>query len=137
MPTVPVGECRNVRSVRSFGGPAGFLSPRYVPDAFHRRDGDIGTAVDRCAPVASWSLIQNDDGYVLLRQRMRSDAIPTALRVGEPVDVAGLGGYRSSEGGVERLVWADGELVAMLEGDALPFEELLRIAESSSLLPAP
>ena len=47
------------------------------------------------------------------------------------------GTNRRFEGGVERLVWADGELVAMLETDALPFEELLLIAESSSLLPAP
>ena len=38
--------------------------------------------------------------------------------------------------GVLSLLWREGDIVALLETDSMSFEELLRIAESSSLVPA-
>jgi len=115
----------------SFGVHPGFLLPLYIPDGYaptstRREEGGAD-----CEPVATWSLLEGEAGYVLLRQRRRTGGVPAALRVGAPLDVGGHEGFRSSGGGRQRLAWADGGLVALLESDALPFEELLRLAESA------
>ena len=55
------------------------------------------------------------------------------LRAGDAVSVDGLEAYRLAADGIERLVWVDGEVVAVLSSDALPFSELLRMAESASV----
>ncbi|MDA1061628.1 MAG: hypothetical protein O2895_01760 [Chloroflexi bacterium] len=115
----------------SFGTHPGFLLPLHIPGGYaptstRREEGGAD-----CEPVATWTLLEGDAGYVLLRQRRRADGLPAALRTGAPLDVGGHEGFRSASGSRERLAWADGDLVALLESDALPFEELLRIAASA------
>ncbi len=119
-----------------FSAPAGFLRPSYAPEGF--LGGSAGAqSGPGCELVGAWSLLSatGGAGYALLQQRVRVD-VPDALRAGEPVDVSGQDGYHHAEGGVERLAWREGELVAMLESDTLPFEELRRIAESAERVTA-
>ncbi|MDA1061612.1 MAG: hypothetical protein O2895_01660 [Chloroflexi bacterium] len=119
---------------RGFSTQLGFLYPSYVPAGYRQIASGSEGSGSGCESVSIWSLLESEaGGYLLLRQRTRPGGVPAALRVGQPVDVGGRDGYRASEGGVERLVWADGEAVALLESDTLPFEELLRIAESAEL----
>ena len=73
------------------------------------------------------------DGYIVLQQSLRAGGIPKALRSGSPVELDGREAYRQVEDGLTRLVWSDGDIVALLEADALPFEELLRIARSMTI----
>ncbi len=73
---------------------------------------------------------EGGDGYILLQQSLRAGGVPEALRHGAPVEFDGREAYRQQEEGLTRLVWSDGDIVAMLEADALPLEELLRVARS-------
>ena len=73
---------------------------------------------------------EGGNGYVLLQQRLRAGGIPEALRYGAPVEFDGREAYRQQQDGLTRLVWSDGDIVALLEADALPFEELFRVARS-------
>ena len=43
--------------------------------------------------------------------------------------------YQSETNGVARLVWSDGDIVAELTSDALPADELRRLAESAVVTP--
>ena len=53
-----------------------------------------------------------------------------------PVDSNVDEAYRHSEDGVLSLLWRDGDVVGLLETESVSLEELLRIAESASLVPA-
>ena len=129
--------CRTALGGLGFGVPAGFLRPSYLPAGYGSSASGAESGADGCSLVAAWALMESvDDGYVLLRQRIRAGGVPAALRTGEAVQVSGHDGYRSEEeDGVARLVWFDGEIVAELTSNALPATELLRIAESAALVP--
>ena len=122
----------------SFPAKPGFLRPAYAPAGYHSTAaGSGGSANGGCGPVAVWSLLEAPDGaYILLRQRLRPGGVPRAARSWQPVDSSLDDAYRHSAGGVLSLLWRDGDVVALLETDSVTFEELLRIAESSSLVPA-
>ena len=63
-------------------------------------------------------------------QQMRAGGLPQSLRTGTPVSVQGSEGFRSRNGDEEQLVWSQGDVVITLRSPSLPFEELLRVAES-------
>ena len=69
--------------------------------------------------------------------RRRHGSIPAAVGSWQAVDSDLDDAYRHSENGVLSLLWRDGDVVALIESDSLSFEELLRIAESSELVPSP
>ena len=121
----------------SFPAKPGFLRPAYAPAGYHSTAaGSEGSANGGCGPVAVWALLEGPDGgYILLRQRLRPGGVPRAARSWQPVDSGLEEAYRYSEAGVLSLLWRDGDVVALLESDSVSFEELLRIAESSSLVP--
>jgi hypothetical protein len=125
----------------SFGGrsisvPEGFLRPSYIPEGYvaagESREGGSG-----CSIVGTEAVLRagpdNGGPYIFLQQRIRLDGIPAALRTGDAVSVDGHEAYWLSADGIERLVWVDGDVVAVLSSDALPFSELLRMAESASI----
>lgn len=126
----------------SFGGssisvPEGFLRPSYVPEGYVVAGTSSESGSD-CALIATEVVLRAGPGsdggpYVRLQQRMRRDGIPAALRAGDAVSVDGGEAYRLAVDGIERLVWVDGDVVAVLSSDALPFSELLRMAESASV----
>ncbi len=113
----------------------GLLVPDYAPD------GSTGFGVsgwatgDDCAVTSAFTGLRPagdpQDAYILLDQARIPTGIPHWLAQGEPVDVAGHEGYRTTEGDIERLIWEQDGVVAMLEGRDVPFDELLRIAESA------
>ena len=121
----------------SFPAEDGFLVPSYMPAGYRPAAvSSEASASGDCRRTATLVLLESPDGaYILLEQRLRAGGIPDAVRSWEPVD-SDLGEvYQQSEAGVVRLVWRKGEVVALLEADAVPIEELLRIAESSQLVP--
>ncbi len=147
-PPVDVGEIHR-------GGPAGrgcasgtgtvpvpgFLALSHSPDGWeHRMSGGVGRSTgpwgDHCDiwHVTEQFVPDDGDGYIWLEQ-VNLVHIPEHLRRGTPIDVVGHDGYRISTDDLEQLVWAQDGVVAMLESDVLPFEELLRIAESAELVP--
>ena len=124
------------------GGPSvpaqpGFLLPSYVPPGYTSTGSGSGSGANGdCGPVSTWVLLESPDGAsILLRQRDRPGGIPQAARSWQPVDSNLDDSYRQSAPGIERLLWRNGDVVAVLESDSVPFEDLLRIAESSELVP--
>ena len=115
----------------------GFLSPSYRPPGFDRVGVSYeGDATGGCGSIAVSALLEAPDGgYILLRQRLRPGGIPRAARSWQPVDSSLEEAYRNSADGVLSLLWRDGDVVALIESASVSFEELLRIAESSSLVP--
>ena len=139
-------EASYAQSCRSSSGPIGgasfpakpgFLRPAYAPAGYHSSGaGSEGSANGGCGPVAVWALLESPGGgYILLRQRLRPGGVPRAARSWQPVDSGLEEAYRYSEGDILSLLWRDGDIVALLDSDSVSFEELLRIAESSSLVP--
>lgn len=139
-------EARDVQSCHGSSGPVGgaafpaepgFLRPAYVPARYHSTaSGSESSASGDCGPISVWALAEAPDGsYILLRQRFRSGGVPRAVRSWQPADANLDEAYTVSENGVLRLLWRDGDVVALLETDAVSFDELLRIAESSTLVP--
>ena len=121
----------------AFPAEPGFLRPAYVPARYRSAaSGSESSASGGCGPISIWALAETPDGsYILLRQRLRRGGIPSAVRSWQPVDANLDDAYRRSDDGVLRLLWRDGDVVALLEADAVSFDELLRIAESSSVIP--
>ncbi len=73
---------------------------------------------------------EGGDSYILPQPSLRAGGAPEALRHGAPVELDGRAAYRQQEDGLTRLVWSDGDIVALLEAGALPFEGLFRVARS-------
>ena len=139
-------EAPDAQSCHSTSGPVngaafpaepGFLRPAYVPARYRSAaSGSESSASGGCGPISIWALAKAPDGsYILLRQRLRRGGIPSAVRSWQPVDANLDDAYRRSDDGVLRLIWRDGDVVTLLEADAASFDELLRIAESSSVIP--
>ena len=134
-------SCRgSQRSVGSMSFPAdpGFLQPSYAPAGYRSTAAGAEDNLGGCGSVAVWVLLESpEDAYILLRQRRRHGSIPAAVGSWQAVDSDLDDAYRHSENGVLSLLWRDGDVVALIESDSLSFEELLRIAESSELVPSP
>ena len=134
-------SCSSHRSVGSMSFPAdrGFLQPSYAPAGYRSTAaGAEGSLGGGCGSVAVWVLLESpEDAYILLRQRRRHGSIPAAVGSWQAVDSDLDDAYRHSENGARKLLWRDGDVVALIESDSLSFEELLRVAESSELVPSP
>ena len=122
----------------SFPAEPGFLRPAHTPARYHSTaTGSESSARGGCGPVAVWALLEGPGGsYILLRQRLRPGGVPRVVRSWQPVDSGLDDAYRHSEGGVLSFHWRDGNVVALLQANAASLEELVRVAESASLVPA-
>ena len=121
----------------TFAAASGFLGPSYAPPGYRSTSaGSAASAYGGCGPVAVWARLESPGGgYIVLRQRHRAGGIPESARSWQAVDSGLDDAYRRSENGVLSLLWRNGNVVALLETDSVSFEELLRIAESSELVP--
>lgn len=78
-----------------------------------------------------------EGGAILLRQRLRPGGMPPLDHSWRTVDSSLDEAYsRCSGDGVLSLLWRAGNIVALLQADAASLEDLLRIAESASLVPS-
>lgn len=121
----------------SFPPQPGFLHPAYAPGGYRSlAAGAEAGAGGGCAPVAVWALLEGPGGArLVLRQRLRPGGLPRSVGSWHPVDAGLDDAHGDARDGVRRLVWRDGDVVALLEAEALPLAELIRIAESAR--PAP
>lgn len=122
----------------SFPAEPGFLAPARTPAGYHTVGTGYESAANNCEPVAVWTLLEAaEGGAILLRQRLRPGGMPPLDRSWQVVDSSVDEAYsRRSEDGVISLLWRAGDIVALLQADAASLEELLRIAESASLVPS-
>ncbi len=128
----PAGSCSGSSGVMdgaTVSVPPGFPAPGYIPAGFTAR-GSGSESGAGCDTAAAWALLDGESGgYLLIRQRARH-ALPDSILSWERVDLEFGEGYRDTSNGVERLAWQQGEVAILLEGDVLPLEELVRVAES-------
>ncbi len=120
----------------SFPAEPGFLAPAYAPPGYRVAGMGGESGASGCAQIAVWALLETvDGGAILLRQRFRPGGMPPLDSSWQPV-ITSLDDayYRSSGDGVASLLWRYGDVVALLQADAASIEELLRIAESASLV---
>ncbi|MYH68532.1 MAG: hypothetical protein F4152_08345 [Dehalococcoidia bacterium] len=122
----------------AFPAEPGFLQPAYAPPGYHTVGTGSESGAGSCEPVAVWALLEAaDGGSILLRQRLRPGGVPRLDGswevVGSSLDDAHS--RRCGDGAVA-LLWRDGDVVALLQAYAVSLDELLRIAESASILPA-
>ena len=124
-----------------FGGSSitvqpGFLLPAYIPPGYHSAGSSWGRGFGCETTNTTTTLQSNGDAYLTLRQRIRPTGIPASAASWPPVDGTTLDdAHHSSEEGITRLLWRHDTVVALLESNSLPLEELLRIAESAQLTP--
>ena len=121
----------------SFPPQPGFLHPAYAPGGYRSlAAGTEAGAGGGCAPVAVWAVLEGPGGArLVLRQRLRPGGLPRSVGSWHTVDAGLDDAHGDARGGVRRLVWRDGDVVALLEAEALPLAELIRIARSAR--PAP
>jgi len=119
----------------SFPAEPGFLQPAYDPPGYHTVGTGSESGAASCDPVAVWALLEAaDGGAILLRQRLRPGGMPKLDSSWQPV-VTGLDeAHRHSGSHVLSLLWRDGDIVALIQADHASIEELVRIAESASLV---
>ena len=132
-------SCGGSSSVGGTAFPAapGFLRPSFAPPGYRSTSaGSAASAYGGCGPVAVWARLESPGGgYIILRQRLRASGIPESARSWQAVDSGLDDAHRHSGNGVRSLLWRSGDVVALLETDSVSFDELLRIAESSELVP--
>ena len=120
----------------AFPAEPGFLVPAYVPPGYSIFGAGQASGAGGCGPVAVWALLEAaDGGAILLRQRLRPGGMPRLDSSWQPVFTGLDEAYRHSANHVLSLLWRDGDVVALLQTDASSIEELVRIAESASLVP--
>ena len=119
----------------AFPAVPGFLQPAYDPPGYHTVGTGSESGAGSCDPVAVWALLEAaDGGAILLRQRLRPGGMPKLDSSWQPV-VTGLDeAHRHSGSHVLSLLWRDGDIVALIQADHASIEELVRIAESASLV---
>lgn len=116
----------------SMGGgnfPPGFLNPSYRPGGYD----SVGQGSSQSSSgqrLEAHSAFRRGDEYLVIRERVRRDGMPEALKQGEPLDVNGSSAWLSEASGIRSLSWKQGDLVIQITADALPSDELLRIARS-------
>ena len=120
----------------SFPAEPGFLQPAYAPPGYHTVGTGSESGAGGCDPVAVWALLEAaDGGQILLRQRFRLGGMPRLDSSWQQVATSlADASHRRSGNGIVSLLWRDGDIVALLRTDAIPLEELLRIAESAEVV---
>jgi len=130
------GSCTSssgLQDGRTIQVPPGFLRPVALPDGFRATGAGSQGEAGGCDAVAAWALLEDDAGRrILLEQRRRPD-IPPALRTGSEVELGDGPAFRGRDGNVERVVWQQAGMVALLRGDGVPFETLFGLAQSSEV----
>jgi outer membrane lipoprotein-sorting protein len=114
--------------------PSGFLDPLYRPGGYDT----VGQGSSQSSSgqrLEAHSEFKLGDDYLVIRERVRKDGMPEALKQGESVDVNGLDAWFDEAGPVRSLSWQQGDFVIQITADALPAEELLRIAWSMEAVP--
>ena len=133
------GSCRSTSGPlgrASFPARPGFLQPAYAPPGYRIAGTGGASSASSCEQVAVWALLESEEGgAILLRQRLRPGGMPSLDASWQPVAASVHEAYRHSGSHVLSLLWRDGDVVALLQADTAPLEELLRIAESARLVP--
>ena len=121
----------------SFPAEPGFLAPAYTPARYRPVGVGHESGASGCDPVAVWVLLEGaDGGAILLRQRLRPGGLAPLESSWQAVDSSLDDAYsRYSKDGILSLLWRAGDVVALLQADAASLDELVRIAESASLVP--
>ena len=121
----------------SFPAEPGFLAPTYTPPGYRSAGAGAESGAGSCDPVAVWVLLEAADGSAItLRQRFRPGGMPALDRSWRPVASDLNEAYRQSENGILSVLWRAGDIVALLQTDAVSFDDLIRMAESASLVPS-
>lgn len=104
----------------------------YVPDGWTEA-GSGGRSDIACNFVEEWSSVERDEGELIaITQRpVPPTGVPPLRDDATPYDLDGLEAYRFSEGDVERLLWVQEGIIVLIESNASPFDELVRIAEAA------
>jgi hypothetical protein len=112
--------------------PEGFLTPAYIPNGLISSGGSSTSgAGDRITTYeVRFARTPWGPSELVVQQQYRAGGLAPSLRMGTPVIVAGSPGFRSTAGGEEAVTWSQGDVSITLRSAQLPFEELLRIAES-------
>lgn len=136
----PAGSCSGSgghTSGASFPAEPGLLQPAYAPAGYRITGMGAESSASDCERVAVWVLLEAEDrGSILLRQRLRPGGMPRLDRSWQAVDSSlDDAQSRRSRDGVLGLLWRAGDVVALLQADAATLDELVRIAESASLVP--
>ena len=136
----PAGSCGGSSYVggASFLAEAGFLAPTYTPAGYRAVATGAESGANSCETVAVWVVYETGDGgAILLRQRLRPGGMPPPGRSWQAL-AAGVDEayHRRSEDGIVSLLWRAGDIVGLLQADAVPLDELVRIADSAGLVPA-
>lgn len=86
-----------------------------------------------CVTLEEWASLVREPGKVLIASVIAAPptGVPPARADATRVDVAGVDGYRLTEGEIERLLWVRDEVIITLSSNAATFDELLRIAVSA------
>ena len=121
----------------SFLAEADFLAPAYRPAGYRTTGTGTESGANSCETVAVWALLEAaDGGAILLRQRLRPGGMPALDRSWRSVASDLDGAYRQSENGILSLLWLARDIVALLQADAVSFDDLIRMAKSASLPPS-
>jgi outer membrane lipoprotein-sorting protein len=113
--------------------PPGFLKPAYLPEGYGSTK---ATNTSGLGGVTQFSVRLERSGegaapaYLIIEEQMRAGGLPQSLKTGDAVRVGGQEAFRQTQAGELRLVWAEGDVVVTLRTDKLPFQELLKVAES-------
>ena len=136
----PAVSCSGVGPVGGVSFPAapGFLALAYTPAGYRSvAAGSELAPSGGCDPVGVWALLEAADGAsILLRQRFRPGGMAQLDSSWQPVATGLDEAYRRSGSNVLSLLWRAGDIVALLQADAVSLDELIRIAESARLVPA-
>lgn len=114
--------------------PDGFLRPAYLPNEYivtgsGSGQSNVGTfRTENRLHLGGGR--EADTPYLVIQQNWRAGGLAESQRIGQPIDIAGSQGYYEASGDETRLTWARDEIIVVLRADALPLDELIRIAES-------
>ncbi|MGE0687203.1 MAG: LuxR C-terminal-related transcriptional regulator [Dehalococcoidia bacterium] len=141
LPTV-TGQVSTGESLGPFGGPGGHaVSPKGMLDLTYAPAGlgaqGAGGTSRLISPTETmtvgyvvWYAPEHDSpASFVVTQQYRAGGMPQGMAVGDPVSVRNGTGYRESIPGEERLVFEAGDIIVTLTSTALPFDELVKIAE--------
>ena len=128
------GPGSSVGSSTTFGTsdlniPPGFLVPSYIPTGYVLRNAGSTESAGRISQIQRTFGPRGSSAEVEMRQQFRVGG-PLAPLMGTPVTVGGSSGVRSTTGDTNMISWTKGDVTVTLSSSDLPFEELVRIAES-------
>ncbi|MDA1010563.1 MAG: hypothetical protein O2888_03710 [Chloroflexi bacterium] len=119
---------------------SGLLRPGYDPEGWAPAgSGSIGGS--DCAVVEEWGALARGEGEVIIftQAPLPEGEAPAIHDSALRVDLEGIEGYRATtegaSGTVDEFLWVQDGIIARLQTNAAPFEELVRIAESVEVVP--